>query len=48
MLGGGLVAYAGPPEKMLEIWCSLVRFGVYLMRLCLEKFLKINIFLFKK
>ena len=25
-------------EKILKIWCSLVRFGAYiLMRLCLEK-----------
>ena len=28
------------PEKILKIWCSLVRFGVYLIRLCLEKFSK--------
>ena len=28
------------PEKILKIWCSLVRFGVYLFRLCLEKFPK--------
>ena len=27
-------------EKILKIWCSLVRFGVYLIILCLEKFPK--------
>ena len=28
------------PEKILKIWCSLVRFDVYLIRLCPEKFPK--------
>ena len=26
---GSSGAYAGCPEKILKMWCSLVRFGVY-------------------
>ena len=26
---GGSGAYASSPEKILKIWCSLLRFGVY-------------------
>ena len=36
------------PEKILKIWCSLVRFGVYFIRLCLEKFPKNEHILKKK
>ena len=33
--------YASSPEKILKMWCSLVRFEVYiLIRLCIEKFPK--------
>ena len=28
------------PVKIMKIWCSLVRFGVYLIRWCLKRFLK--------
>ena len=35
-------------EKILKIWCCLVRFGVYLIRLCLEKFPKNEHILDKK
>ena len=28
------------PEKIMKIWCSLVCFGVYFIRWCLEKFPK--------
>ena len=28
------------PGKIMKIWCSLVCFGVYLIRWCLEKFPK--------
>ena len=35
-------------EKITKIWCSLVRFGGYLIRWCLEKFLKNQHILDKK
>ena len=37
---GGSGAYASCPEKILKMWCSLVRLVYILMRLCLEKFPK--------
>ena len=46
---GSSGAYASCTEKILKMWCSLVRFGVYFDQIVsLKKSLKIDIFLYKK
>ena len=40
---GSSGAYSSSPEKILKMWCSLVRFGAYFDQIVLKNSKKINI-----